>query len=68
MKMKEKITRAICSHLHSLLPNNKASINADGTLLEQNICHKSATGAMLWVEKNKKYTDKQDFSAIAVPS
>ena len=27
---------AICSHLHSLLPDNKASINANGTLLEQN--------------------------------
>ena len=32
----KKILSAICSHLHSLLPNNKASINADGTLLEQN--------------------------------
>ena len=36
MKMKRKMESAVCSHLHSPLPNNKASINADGTLLEQN--------------------------------
>ena len=32
----KKNQSAICSHLHSLLPDNKASINANGTLLEQN--------------------------------
>ena len=33
---KNRIKSAICFHLHSLLPNNKTSINVDGTLLEQN--------------------------------
>ena len=32
----KKNQSAICSHLHSLLPDNKASINANDTLLEQN--------------------------------
>ena len=35
--MKKKIKNAFCSHLHSLLSNNKASINAVGTLLEKKL-------------------------------
>ena len=33
----KQIKSAICFHLHTLLPNNKASINLDGTLLEQKL-------------------------------
>ena len=36
-KKENEKKNAICFHLHSLLPNNKASINVDGTLLEQKI-------------------------------
>ena len=64
-KNKNKNKSAVCSYLHSPLPNNKASINADGTLLGQNYIPRGATGAML---RLKKKTYKQDFSAVAVLS
>ena len=51
-----KIKIAVSSRLHFLLPNKKASINADGTLLEQNYISYGCNGRNVVPEKTHKIT------------
>ena len=49
-----KIKIAVSSRLHLLLPNKKASINAHGTLLEQNYMSYGCNGRNVVPEKNTR--------------